>query len=121
MLNSYDVVGGPLSNAIVFGRGKFMDQNPKTTAAVLAAIDEANALIRDDPNKAAEIYLAATKEKFTPDELVAMMKQPGVVFSATPYGTMLQADHLAKAGVLKTRPKAWTDFFAKAVHDRPGT
>ncbi|MCF4128341.1 ABC transporter substrate-binding protein [Methylobacterium sp. SyP6R] len=121
VLNSYDVVGGPLSNAIVFGRGKFMDQNPKTTAAVLAAIDEANALIRDDPNKAAEIYLAATKEKFTPDELVAMMKQPGVVFSATPYGTMLQADHLAKAGVLKNRPKAWTDFFAKAVHDRPGT
>ena len=39
VLNSYDVVGGPLSNAIVFGRGKFMEQNPKTTAAVLAAID----------------------------------------------------------------------------------
>ena len=37
VLNSYDVVGGPLSNAIVFGRGKFMEQNPKTTAAVLAA------------------------------------------------------------------------------------
>ncbi len=34
---------------------------------------------------------------------------------------MLQADHLVKAGVLKNRPKAWTDFFAKAVHDRPGT
>ncbi|KMO17164.1 ABC transporter substrate-binding protein [Methylobacterium platani] len=121
VLNSYDVVGGLLSNAIVFGRGKFMDQNPKTTAAVLAAIDEANALIRDDPKRAAELYLGATKEKFTPDELVAMMKQPGVVFSTTPYGTMLQADHLAKAGVLKTRPKAWTDFFYKAVHGQPGT
>ncbi|UHC18839.1 ABC transporter substrate-binding protein [Methylobacterium currus] len=121
VVNSYDVVGGPLSNAIVFGRGKFMEQNPKTTAAVLAAIDEANALIRDDPKRAAELYLGATKEKFEPDELVAMMKQPGVVFSTTPYGTMLQADHLAKAGVLKTRPKEWKDFFYKAVHGQPGT
>lgn len=121
VLNSYDVVGGPLSNAIVFGRGKFMDQNPKTTAAVLAAIDEANALIRDDPKRAAELYLGATKEKFEPDELVAMMKQPGVVFSTTPYGTMLQAEHLAKAGVLKNRPKEWKDFFYKAVHGQPGT
>ena len=50
-----------------------------------------------------------------------MMKQPGVVFSTTPYGTMLQADHLSKAGVLKNRPKEWKEFFYKAVHGQPGT
>ncbi|GJD49512.1 hypothetical protein OPKNFCMD_2243 [Methylobacterium crusticola] len=121
VLNSYDVAGGPLSNAVVFGRRSFVEQNPRTAAAILAALEEADALIRDDPKRAAELYLAATREKLTADELVAMMKQPGVVFSTTPYGTMLQAEHLAKAGVLKSRPKDWKEFFFPAVHDRPGT
>ena len=44
-----------------------------------------------------------------------------MVFSTTPYGTMLQAEHLAKAGVLKTPPKAWTEYFFPFVHAQPGT
>src|SRR5690349_21915476 len=69
VLNSYDIAGGPLSNAVVFGRRKFVEENPKTTQAIVAALEEADRLIRDDPKKAAELYLAMTKEKLTPDEL----------------------------------------------------
>jgi NitT/TauT family transport system substrate-binding protein len=121
VLNSFDVVGAPLTNAVVFGRRAFVDGNPKTTEAILAALEEADKLIKDDPKKAAEQYLAATKEKLTVDELVDMMKQPGVVFETTPYGTMLQAEHLAKAGVLKTRPKDWKEFFFPAIHAKQGS
>ena len=121
VLNSFDVVGGPLTNAVVFGRRAFVDANPKTSEAILAALEEADKLIKDDPKKAAEQYLAATKEKLTVDELVEMMKQPGVVFETTPHGTMLQAEHLAKAGVLKTRPKDWKEFFFPAVHGKQGS
>ena len=121
VLNSYDIAGGPLSNAVVFGRRKFVEENPKTTQAIVAALEEADRLIRDDPKKAAELYLAMTKEKLTPDELVEIMKQPGVVFSTTPYATMLQAEQIAKAGVLKTRPKDWKEFFFPFVHGQPGS
>src|SRR4051794_34264489 len=46
VLNSYDIVGGPLSNAVVFGRRKFVTENPKTTEAILAALEEADRLIK---------------------------------------------------------------------------
>jgi NitT/TauT family transport system substrate-binding protein len=121
VLNSYDIVGGPLNNAIVFGRKNFVEGNPKTIEAVLAALEEADKLINDDPKKAAETYLAATKEKLSVDELVAMMGEKGVIFSITPHATMLQAEHLAKSGVLKTKPKDWKDYFFAPVHHLPGT
>jgi NitT/TauT family transport system substrate-binding protein len=120
VLNSYDLVGGPLNNAVVFGRRSFVEGNPKTVQAILAALEEADALIRDDPRKAAETYLAATKERLTVEELTAMMAEKGVVFSTTPHATMLQAEHLAKTGVLKTRPKDWKEYFFPAVHALPG-
>ena len=121
VLNSYDLVGGPLNNAIVFGRKAFVEANPKTIEAMLAALEEADKLIKDDPKKAAETYLAATNEKLSVDELVAMMSEKGVIFSITPHATMLQAEHLAKTGVLKTKPKEWKDYFFAPVHHLPGT
>jgi NitT/TauT family transport system substrate-binding protein len=121
VLNSYDIAGGPLNNAIVFGRKSFVEANPKTIEAMLAALDEADKLIKDDPKKAAETYLAATKEKLSVDELVGMMGEKGVIFSITPHATMLQAEHLAKSGVLKTKPKDWKDYFFAPVHHLPGT
>jgi NitT/TauT family transport system substrate-binding protein len=44
-----------------------------------------------------------------------------VIFSITPHATMLQAEHLAKTGVLKTKPKDWKDYFFAPVHHLPGT
>src|SRR5438094_1039425 len=42
VLDSSTVFGGPASNAVVFGTRKFCDANPKTIAAFLAALNEAN-------------------------------------------------------------------------------
>ncbi|WP_146140282.1 hypothetical protein [Alsobacter soli] len=79
-------------------------QNPKLTEAIVAALQEADDLIKQDPRRAAELYIQATSEKMTPDELVEIMRQPGTLFSPAPHGVMLQAEHLAKVGVLKTKP-----------------
>ncbi len=46
VLDSSDVFGGPASNAVVFGTRKFYDANPKTIAAFIAALEEANAADR---------------------------------------------------------------------------
>src|SRR5260370_264825 len=42
VLDSSTVFGGPASNAVVFGMKKFYLANPKTIAAFLAALEEAN-------------------------------------------------------------------------------
>ncbi|MDP4022390.1 ABC transporter substrate-binding protein [Methylobacterium sp. NEAU 140] len=121
VLDSADVVGGPLSNGVVFSTRKFSDANPKTMAAFRAALEEAIQLIKTDPRKASELYLASTKEKFTPEELTAMITAPGVVYSTTPYNTEKVADLFARSGLMKTKPKGWKDYFFPAVHDLPGT
>ncbi len=121
VLNSNDVIGGSVSNGVVFGTRKFHDANPKLVAAFLAALDEATRLIQDDPRRAAEIYIDATKEKFTVDELAEMLKAPGVIYGPTPHNTMKIAEHLAKSGVIKTRAKSWQDYFFPDIHKLPGT
>jgi len=78
VLNSHDIVGGPYTNIVVFSRRQFVEENPKIAQAIVAALEEADRLIQEDPRKAAELYLATTKEKLTVDELLAMMRQPGV-------------------------------------------
>lgn len=121
VLNSIDVSGGPLSNAIVYSRKAFVEANPNVVKATIAALDEAAELIKSDPKGVLELYKAATNDKSSVEEMAETIKQPGVVFSTTPYGVMLQANHFFETGVIKTKPNSWKDFFFPAVHDRPGT
>jgi NitT/TauT family transport system substrate-binding protein len=121
VLDSSDVFGGPASNAVVFGTRKFYDANPKTIAAFMAGLEEANQLIARDPAAAAKIYLDATKEKYGVDEVVAMIKAPNVVYSTTPNATMVFANFMVKTGLIKTRPASWKEFFFPVVHNLPGT
>ncbi|MDP4023367.1 ABC transporter substrate-binding protein [Methylobacterium sp. NEAU 140] len=120
VLNSYEMVGEPVSNAILYARTGWFSRNPKLAAAIVAAIDEANAAIAKDPLQAAKDYVASTNEKTPPEQLVAMMKEPGTVFSTTPYGIMLQARHFHEMKTIRTEPKDWKDYFFPIVHGLPG-
>jgi NitT/TauT family transport system substrate-binding protein len=121
VLDSSDVFGGPASNGVVFGTRKFYDANPKTIAAFIAGLEEANRLIARDPAAAAKIYLDATHEKYSVDEVVAMIKAPNVVYSTTPNATMVFANFMFKTGLIRTRPATWKEFFFPVVHNLPGT
>ena len=121
VLNSADVIGGPMTNAVVFGTTQFHDANPKTVTAFIAALNEANAMIKNDPRAAAEVYLRATKEKFTVDDLVEIMKTPSTEYSTTPFNTMKFADHMLKVGTLKTKPATWKDYFFPESYALPGS
>lgn len=121
VLNSVQVLGGPASNGVVFGTTKFHDANPKTIAAVVAAIDDAVELIAKDKRQAAQIYLSETKEKLSVDELAAMLASPDFVYSAAPQGTLQLADLMYRLGTIKTKPASWKDYFFPEVHGRPGS
>ena len=119
-VNTTDIVGEPVSNGVAFATAKFHDANPKLVAVFLAALNESIALINSDKKAAAEIYLRSTKEKMTPAELVEMLNDPNVVFSAAPLGTLKVADFMARAGYIKTRPKTWQEYFFTDVHKLNG-
>lgn len=120
VLNSMDVFGGPVNNAVVFSTAKFHDANPKTIVAVIAALDEATQMIRNDPKKAVQIYLTLAKEKLSADELVELLKEPGAVFDVAPVGMQKFAAFMAKVGTLKTAPSSWKDFFFAEAHGLNG-
>lgn len=118
---SNDVLGGPITISNCFAKQGFVDANPLKVKAFLAALDEASELVARDPKAAAEIYLKITREKIALDDLVAIIKQPGAIFSATPQRTMLWADYMHRIGLIKQKPASWKDFTFPIIHDRNGS
>jgi NitT/TauT family transport system substrate-binding protein len=121
VLNSTDVLGGPGTVTNAWSTQKFVDANPVKIKAFLAALDEASDMVAKDAKSSAEIYLAATKEKISVDELVAVIKGPGAVFSTTPHRSMLYAEYMHRIGLIKTKPAGWKDYFFPMIHERPGS
>ena len=78
VLHSYEVMGGKHTNGVLVATKAFRDANPKICAVVLASFNEANAFIKANPRAAAEIYLAATKDKEPLDSLEKMVSDPEV-------------------------------------------
>jgi NitT/TauT family transport system substrate-binding protein len=121
ILNSTDVMGGPATITVIFGTTKFHDANPKTIAAMNAALGEAMDFIAKEPRSACELYLKASKEKLSVDELVEMIAKPGFAFTLAPNGVMKYAEQMFKTGVIKTRPESWKDPFFPSAHGLPGS
>jgi NitT/TauT family transport system substrate-binding protein len=121
VLTSTEVMGGPLSQAQFFTTTKFADANSKIIEAVRAASKEAQDLIRSDTKAAVDIYKEATGDKTSADDLLAWLKEPGMMeWNLQPQGTMKFAAHLFKVGTLKTMPKAFTDYYLPVAHDLKG-
>ena len=119
---SVDILGAPMSQALLFTTAKFADANPIVLQAVRAAVAEAVALIRSDPARAVRIYRDASGDKMTEADLLGVLAQPGMSdFDDKPQGTMTFARHLYATGVLKTEPKGWKDYFFPIAHDLDGS
>jgi sulfonate transport system substrate-binding protein len=121
VLTSTDVLGGPASITNAWGTQRFVEANPIKIKAFIAALDEASDMVTNDPKLAAEIYLAVTKEKISLDDLVAVIKQPGAIFSATPQRSMLWAEYMHRIGLIKTKPASWKDYTFPNIQDRNGS
>ena len=121
VLNSIEVLGGPAHVVVSFGSTKFHDANPKTVKAFLAAVDEASEIIAKDPMAAARSYLAITKEKFSPEEMAAIISQKGAIYQSAPVRTMIYAEAMNKFGYVKKKPDSWKDYFFPEIHDRNGS
>jgi NitT/TauT family transport system substrate-binding protein len=115
VFNSVDVLGN-ITLDMTYTSRRFFDANPKLCAAFIAALNEANALIAKDRRKAAEIYLAVSKQKASVEEVVKMLADPNSKFSTVPDGTMKYAEFMARVGTIKARPTDWKELFFPPIH-----
>jgi NitT/TauT family transport system substrate-binding protein len=120
VFNSVDVLGN-ITLDMTYTTRRFYETNPKLCAAFIAAMNEANALIARDRKKAAEIYVAVSKQKSSIDEIVRILNDPNSKFSTVPDGTMKYAEFMARVGTIKAKPASWTDLFFPPIYGVAGS
>jgi NitT/TauT family transport system substrate-binding protein len=120
VFNSVDVLGN-ITLDITFTTRRFVETNPKLTAAFVAAMEDACALIANDKRKAAEIYNAVAKVKQPVDETLKILNDPNTKFSVVPDGTMRYAEFMARVGTIKVKPASWRDLFFSPVSGLAGS
>ena len=121
VLNSYDVLGGPATFLMAWTSGKFVEANPRTHAAFMAALDEAMQMINSNKRGAVEAYLAVTREKSSAEELLRILNDPQNIFTLTPQNTMKYVEFMHRIGTIKVKPASWKEMFLPAVHALPGS
>src|SRR5204862_3185272 len=120
VFSTVDVLGN-ITLDMAYTSRRFYEANPKLCAVFVAAMEEANALIGRDKRKAAEIYLAVSKQKSSPDEIVKILNDPNSKFSTVPDGTTKYAEFMFRVGTIKAKPASWKELFFPPIHAVAGS
>jgi sulfonate transport system substrate-binding protein len=122
ILTSSEVIGGEFSFLVLGATKAFIEAQPQLPEAIDKAIDEAARLIRDDPRRAAQIYLthepSKTLDGATAEALVREIKDE---FGSAVYGVQAIADFMGRRGELKSPPRSWKDVVAPSLLNSPST
>ena len=122
VLKSYDTFEGRKTNGVILVSKKFRDANPKTCAAVYAALDEAEAFITRNARESAQIYLRMTNEKRSGlEELTAMIADPDNGWTTVPEKVMRFHEFMHRVGTVKKLPPDWRELFMPEAHGLAGS
>jgi NitT/TauT family transport system substrate-binding protein len=122
ILSSEEVIGGKASFLILGATRTYIEAHPKIPQVVDAAMDEAARIIRDDPRRAAQIYLAHEPSKaLDAADIQAVLTANKDEFGSAVEGTQVFADFLGEHRELKTPPRSWKDIVAPALLNSPSS
>lgn len=91
------------------------------SAASCCWAEDANRLINEKPEWAAEIYLKAEPSSPSVREIQEILRDGSNIFQVAPQGTMAFAEFIARTGMLHNPPGSWKDVFFPFIHDRDGS
>lgn len=113
VLTSNSVLGGPATLNVLYTTAKFRADNPTVTAAVIAALDEADRAIAADKAAAARLYIDVEKPAGITAEQVAAILADGEFsgYQIAPAGTERIAAFMARIGTIRNKPATWEDYF----------
>lgn len=121
ILQSKEVLGGAGTVTVAYTTRKFHDANPKAVAAYVAALTEADDIIKNDPLRAARDFKALAKARQSESVLADMIRQPDVQYTVAPVALMKFATFMARIGTLKQAPRSWKDVFFPEAHALSGS
>lgn len=121
ILTSEQVMGGPSTWSILFTTVKFKNENPKAILAFVRAVDDAHKFIKANPEKAADIYLASSKEGgATREDVLKILADGSIEYTTTPQKVMAYANFMKSVGTLKIIPENWKEPFFEYVDNLTG-
>jgi NitT/TauT family transport system substrate-binding protein len=122
VLSSADVTDGRASFLIMGASRAYIEAHPQMPQAIDKAMDDAARIIRDDPRRAAQIYLTHEPSMSLSSPVVeAVLREIKDEFGSAVYGVQTYADFMGKHGELKAPPKSWKDIVAPALLSSPST
>jgi NitT/TauT family transport system substrate-binding protein len=121
VLTSDDVLGGPSTFVLLATTEKFATANPRTTQAVLAAMEEAIAYIEAHRRDASEIYVKADRSSLKPEFIEGLLQDSANRFSIEPLRMMRYAEFMARTGSLRQAPRDWKELFLPLIGNRSGS
>ncbi|MDR2638397.1 MAG: ABC transporter substrate-binding protein [Helicobacteraceae bacterium] len=115
VFSSYDYFGGAHTTNLVWTSEAFYNDNPKLARSIVAALDEADAFIKQNPKAATKVYLASYSSKEPPELIEAILKKElGYQTKPLPNITAF-SDFLYETGAIKRKAKDWQELFFDAV------
>ena len=121
ILDSYEVMGGPHTFNVVWAATKFHDENPKLIRAFIDALGDAEKILRDEPARAAAIYVKFDNSKMDVKEAERMIRLPENQWTIVPKNIIAYADFMHRVGALSVKPATWKDLFFPEMADLPGS
>ncbi|TCT11063.1 ABC transporter substrate-binding protein [Paralcaligenes ureilyticus] len=109
--NSDDVMGGSTTFTMVSTTTAFHDKNPKIYAAFVAALQEAQDMIKADKQAAAKVLIASMGGGGDVTEMVAILNDPSTKYTAKPEKVMKYAKFMNDIKTIKNRPETLADLF----------
>ena len=114
VLDSYDVLGGPHTFNLVWASNRFVEANPKVTAAFHAALEESLKMIRDDPARAAALWIKAEGAKLTQEEAEAIIRAPQNEWTTAPKRMLAYLGYMNRNGLVAAKANSETELFFPA-------
>jgi len=122
ILGSEDAIGGKASFLILGATHAYIEAHPKIAQVLDQAMDEAAGIIRDDPQRAARIYLAHEPSKaLDAADIAAVLTANKDEFGSAVEGIQVFADFMGRHGELKTPPQNWKEIVAPSLFTSPST
>ncbi|MBI1962293.1 MAG: ABC transporter substrate-binding protein [Candidatus Rokubacteria bacterium] len=120
VFDSYQAAGGPHTFTLLWASDKWVKAHPKLVRAFVEAFREATDFVNAKPAEAVRLYAVSEKAKSTPEELLSIVKQDGVVYRLAPSGLLKFAAFMHKIGMIKAVPPSWRDYAFEHLHALPG-
>jgi NitT/TauT family transport system substrate-binding protein len=117
IMNSDEVMGGSTTFTMISTTRKFQERNPKVYSAFVNALKEAQDMIRQNKQSAAQVLIDSMggPGKWSLSDMMAMLNDPAIKYTTNPENVMKYAFFMHDIGSLKNRPTSIQELFFPGI------